>query len=81
VALTLSNYDKFFAITASDTNNFAVVPDAIYIGGAGNLVAVMPDGTTVTFTGVLAGTVLPISCIRVNASSTTATALVGLKQV
>jgi hypothetical protein len=81
VALTLSNYDKFFAITTSDTNNFAVVPDAIYIGGAGNLVAVMPDGSTVTFTGVLAGTVLPISCIRVNATNTTATALVGLKQV
>lgn len=74
-------YNKFAAITPSDTVNFAVPPDAIYVGGAGNIVAVMGDGTTVTFSGVPAGTRLPIAPTRINATNTTATNLVALNSV
>lgn len=69
----------FVAVTPSDTVNLARgVPRGIYVGGAGNLVAVDSDGTAVTFTGVLAGSILPIRPIRINATSTTATAIVAL---
>lgn len=51
---------------------------AIYVGGDGDLVAVDQNGNAVTFTGVKAGTILPIRTIRVNATSTTATNLVAL---
>ena len=80
MADVLENFERYFAITPSDSANFETPCDAIYVGGAGNLVAVMGDGSTVTFTGALAGTILPIKCKRVNATSTTATALVGLLQ-
>jgi len=39
------------------------------------------DGTTVTFTAVPVGTILPIVARRINATLTTATVLVGLRQV
>lgn len=70
--------DSFFAITPSDTVNFDT-PSRIYVGGTGNVVAVGKDGVAVTFTGVPAGTTLPIVAVRVNSTSTTATALVGLR--
>lgn len=72
-----SSYD-YFAITPSDVTNFSFTVVGIYVGGAGNIVAVKPNGNTVTFSGVVAGTVLPIRAIRVNSTSTTATNLVGL---
>ncbi|MFM7009593.1 MAG: hypothetical protein ACKO0Z_09740 [Betaproteobacteria bacterium] len=72
-----SAYD-YFAITPSDSTNFSNQVVGIYVGGAGAVVAVRPDGTAVTFAGTLAGTVLPICAIRVNSTSTTATNLVGL---
>jgi hypothetical protein len=77
----LQNLNKFEAITPSDTADFKVVPDAIYVGGLGNIVGVMPDNSTVTFTGVTAGTILPIKLRRINATLTTATALLACYQV
>lgn len=70
--------DKYFAITPHDSTNFSVSTRGIYVGGAGNLVAVDEDGNAVTFTGLLAGVVYPIRCKRVNSTSTTCTSLVGL---
>ena len=64
------------AITKSDTASNAY--SAIYVGGAGNLTVVTEAGTTVTFSGVPAGTVLPIRTQKVLAA-TTATLLVGFK--
>lgn len=49
---------------------------AIYIGGAGNLTLTMADGSSITFTGALSGTILPIR--GTNVSAATATALVAL---
>lgn len=84
------SYNRWRSITPSDTvaigettagDGLAKAPRAVYVGGAGNVVAVNDDGTTATFTGVPAGTVLPIMPKRINATSTTATALVALYQV
>lgn len=67
------------AITTSDTVSITGAPTrAVYVGGAGNVVALMASGSVVTFTGVPAGTVLPIRVDRINATSTTATSLVAL---
>lgn len=67
------------AITPHDSTNITGAPTrAVYVGGAGNVVAVMASGNVVTFTGVPAGTILPIRVDRVNSTSTTATSLVAL---
>ena len=67
-----------FAITKSDTDNFNYMVRGIYVGGTGAVVVVTPSGTAVTFSGVPAGTILPVKCIRVNSTNTTATNMVGL---
>lgn len=66
------------AVTPHDTTELASVSRALFVGGAGNLACLMADGTTCTFTGVVAGTVLPIRVRRVNSTSTTATSIVAL---
>ena len=79
------------AVTASDTVNLTgpttgavkgasgdVLSVGIWVGVAGNVVAVRDDDTTVIFTGAIAGVVLPIKCKRVNSTSTTATDMVAL---
>lgn len=72
----------FAAITPHDSTLLSKVagdyPRAIYVGGAGNFVAVRPDGNTVTFTAATAGSIIPIRYIRINSTNTTATALVAL---
>ena len=67
-----------FAITPSDSVNFTTTAKAIYVGVAGNVVIVTKNGSDVTFLGAVAGSVLPVQAVRVNATSTTATDLVGL---
>jgi hypothetical protein len=66
------------AVTPSDTAPLVYVSRALYVGGAGNLVVTMQGGGNVTFTGVPAGTVLPIRCSHVLSTSTTATSIVNL---
>ena len=75
-ALTVSWY--YSAVTPSDETDFGSICRAIFVGGAGDVVAVRHDGTAVTFAGVQAGTVLPIACRRVNSTSTTASGIVAL---
>jgi hypothetical protein len=74
-------YNEWRAITTSDTVDLPWETQAVWVGGAGNVVAVMPNGLTGTFTGVTAGATLPIRVKRINASSTTATNLMALRQV
>lgn len=67
------------AVTPSDTVALAVPSGSIWVGGAGNLKVVMVgSATAVTFTGVLAGTLLPIKVAQVVATLTTATNIVSL---
>lgn len=71
-------YSRAIAITPSDATNFTDgACHAIYVGGAGAVVAVV-NGAAVTFAAVPAGTVLRVRATRVNATSTTATNLVAL---
>ena len=64
-----------FAVTKSDST--VIRFDALWVGGAGDVVIRSPRGTTVTFTGVPAGTLLPVSGDRVMAA-TTATSITGM---
>lgn len=76
--ITAPRYNVWDAITKSDTVNFTRgLCDAIYVGGAGIVVAVQEDGTAVNFTAV-AGEILPIAAKRVNSTTTTATLMVAL---
>lgn len=81
------NYNKSFDITKSDTVNFAPVGnlqyewcDAIYVGGAGVVAAVLQDGSVQEFTAV-AGELLPIKAKRVNSANTTATLMRALYSI
>lgn len=75
-AMTVSWF--YAAVTPSDSTDLDSIARSIYVGGAGDVVAVRHDGTTVTFSGVAAGTVLPIAVRRINSTSTTATGIVAL---
>ena len=67
------------AVTPNDSTDLAVSPArSLFIGGAGNLVVDTAAGDTVTFTGVTAGSILPVSVKRVRATNTTATSIVAL---
>ena len=65
------------SITPSDTEGFPVCR-AIYVGSAGNIVAVMGDGVQLTFEAAVAGSVLPIRVKQVLSTNTTASALIAL---
>lgn len=67
-----------FVITKSDTTVFPAHADAIYVGGAGDVAVRTVRGTTLTFSGMQAGSVLPVRCDMVMSTNTTATNLVGL---
>ena len=79
-------YNFAQAITKSDTVDIALVGancpvQALYIGAAGNFVAVFDDGSTATFVGALAGTILPINCVRINSTNTTAASMLALYRI
>lgn len=67
-----------FAITTSDSTDLVAETRAIYVGSAGDLVAVLASGDELTFVGLAGGTVLPIRARRVKATGTSASHLVGL---
>lgn len=66
------------AITVSDATVFTKVTRGLFVGGAGAVSVVMANGDTVTFTGVVAGSILPIRVKQVLSTGTTATNMVGL---
>jgi hypothetical protein len=76
----VKSYNAAVAITPSDTANFGRLTDAIWVGGAGVVVAVLQNGTTASFT-CAAGALLPVKVTRVNSTNTTATLLVALNEV
>lgn len=65
------------SITKADSD-LAHPVRSLYIGGAGNIRVTTVNGHDVTFVGVLAGTILPVSVKRVWSTNTTATSIVGL---
>ena len=68
------------AVTPHDSTVIPTgVTRALYVGGTGNITALMADGgTAVLFSNVSAGTVLPVRVQRVNSTGTTATSIVAL---
>ena len=64
------------AVTPSDTAE--VDARALFIGGAGNVKIKTPRGDTVTFTGVVAGSILPVNAKIVYSADTTATNIVAI---
>jgi hypothetical protein len=72
----IASFGSAFTISKSDTvgQHF----NALYIGGTGDVVVVLLDGSTVTFKAVPVGSILPIMGQRVNSTNTTATLMLGL---
>ena len=72
------------AVTPSDTDNIPSLSGGVnngcvlYVGGAGNVRVLTAGSDDVTFTGVNAGTFLPIQVLRVYSTSTTATTILAL---
>jgi hypothetical protein len=67
-----------YAVTTSDGADQSFTTRAIYVGGAGDIKVTTSGGSIVTFTGVLAGSILPVRAARIWATGTTATNLVGM---
>lgn len=67
-----------FDITPSDSVPLAYTTRGIWVGGDGDVAVVTKANNTVTLTGALAGTIIPIRANYVKATGTTATNLVGL---
>jgi hypothetical protein len=68
--------DRHFPIEPDDDADLAIIPRAIRVGGAGNVVIRDGAGTDVTY-AVTAGEVLTFRPVRVLSTGTTATDLVG----
>lgn len=66
------------AVTKSDTVELSHVSRGVYVGGAGDVVAIMADGTSLTFSSVPAGTILPIRAKRIHSTGTSATNMLAL---
>jgi hypothetical protein len=66
-----------FAITPSDATTQRA--NAVWVGAAGNVAIKTEDGTTLTFVGAQAGSILPVRTMQVLATGTTATNLAGFR--
>lgn len=67
-----------FAVTPHDSTNFTNNAQALYVGTGGDIVLETLYGNEITFANVPSGFILPIACVRVNSTSTTASDIVGL---
>jgi hypothetical protein len=75
----MDSYNTWRAITTSDTVDLAHgLTDAVLVGGAGDVAAVMQNNQVVTLAGLPAGAWIPIKARRINATGTTATNLTAL---
>ncbi len=66
------------AVTPSDTVSTTTPFRALYVGVTGNVSVLTLSGAVLTFVAVPAGSVLPVSGSRVNATLTTATSILAL---
>lgn len=78
-----SSAETAISVTPSDTVNITnpmgeTFTKGLYIGTSGDISVVMADGGTITFTSISAGTIHPISVVRVNATGTTASGIVAV---
>lgn len=74
---SVSPAQNALAVTPSDTTVLGA--RGLWVGGAGAVAVDFRDGSTgVVFSGVPAGTFLPIAAYRVKATGTTATLIVAV---
>lgn len=67
------------AVTPSDSTDLTYSTcRAIYVGGDGDISLIDGNGATIVFTGVTAGSILPVQTARINATGTTATSIIAL---
>lgn len=76
------SYSYSVPITKSDSASYAPVgtqayADAVYVATAGVVALVMVDGSVVNYT-VIAGAIIPVRSIRVNATNTVPTLMNAL---
>jgi len=69
---------KCRAITPNDSANLPRPGAFVYVGGDGNVKITAEEEGTVTFIGMSAGDILPVSVVRVFATGTTATNLIAM---
>jgi hypothetical protein len=67
-----------YAITPSNSTDLSVPTRGIYVGVTGDLKVDMVEAGTVTFKGLAAGLIHPISAKRIYATGTTATDILGV---
>ncbi|MNC70065.1 hypothetical protein D3C75_1208370 [compost metagenome] len=82
MSIISNTYQGAITVTPSDTVNLIFkngtpYGKAVYVGGTGDISALMADGTTAIFKAVPVGTIY-IGVQRINATGTTATNLVAL---
>jgi len=65
------------AITPADSD-LSVVQRCLYIGTGGNVRVTTINGHDVTFTGIISGSLLPVTVKRVWTTNTTASNIIGL---
>jgi hypothetical protein len=92
MAQASGTYNKSVSITVSDTVNFdgstyaanaatkAIPADAVSADVAGNMIVVFENGSTALIHAT-AGAIVPVKCIRINSTLTTATGLNAMYQV
>lgn len=73
----VTSAEDAFAIAPNDGVDLEIETRQIAVGAGGTLAVVMKSGRSVTFTAI-AGQTLNIKAVRVLATGTTATGLVGL---
>jgi hypothetical protein len=67
------------SVTPNDGADLAFTARALYVGGAGDVTAILKgDAVAVTFKNVAGGTILPVAARRVMSTGTTATFIVAL---
>ncbi len=66
------------AVTPDDATYLTQITRGLWVGGGGNVNVEMSNGDVVLFSGVGAGSLLPLRVRRVLATTTTATLIVAL---
>ena len=69
---------NFAAITPHNSTDLSFATRGIYVGVAGDVVAVDFENNAVTFKNAAAGSIIPIRARRINSTNTTATNLVAV---
>jgi hypothetical protein len=66
-------------VTKSDTTIYSPPLNGIWVGSVGDVTVITPAGTSVLFSAVPTGTLLPIQAKQVMSTGTTASLLAGFK--